>query len=84
MVHGNIISENIEVKIKQNVDRCDTITDVRIVNYEYSYKYGKNKHTYYDLDRHFANKSLPPEMVFNLKCHYTNLEKKIMKLKDLE
>lgn len=74
MVHGNISSENIQFKIKQIKNHSDIITDLRIVNYDFSYTYGLNTHTYFTLDKNFATKSMPPEMVHNSKLYYTNME----------
>ena len=42
LVHGNISSENIELKIDQPDEHHDVITDVRIINYDFSYPYGVN------------------------------------------
>ena len=71
LVHGNIASENIEFKIKQIPSHHDMITDFRIVNYDFSYPFGVDKHTYFALDKKFAARSLPPEMINNLKLFYT-------------
>ena len=81
LVHGNIISDNIEYKVVQSLKHPDHITDFRIVNYEFSYEYGKNKHSYFELDKKFASKSMPPEMVNNLKLFYTNKKHKMRDLK---
>ena len=72
MVHGNINSDVIKLKIKQVENHPDVITDLRIVDCDFSYKYGKNQHTYFALDNKLAVKSLPPEMVHNLKMYYIN------------
>ena len=84
LVHGNIISDNIEYKVVQSLKHPDHITDFRIVNYEFSYEYGKNKHSYFELDKKFAAKSMPPEMVNNLKLFYTNQKHKMRDLKEIE
>ena len=68
VVHGNICTQNIECKLHAPFEeRSAKFIDTRIVNYEYSYLFGKDQHTYFKIDRHFAPKSMPPEMSQNLK-----------------
>ena len=73
MVHGNICSQNIEIKLEASKEMWRAkLLDTRIVNYEFSYPFGKNKHSYMKLDQQFASQSMPPEMSSNLKYLYQN------------
>ena len=36
--------------INQFPDKADEITDLRVINQDFSYKYGKKAHTYFEID----------------------------------
>ena len=61
LVHGNISLENIELMIKQSAHSHDQLTDLRITNMDFSYRYGQKAHTFFSMDDKFTRTSLPPE-----------------------
>ena len=50
LVHGNLNLQSVELMINQFPDKADEITDLRVINQDFSYKYGKKAHTYFEID----------------------------------